>query len=255
MSHPDPTASHSKPPVGIRPRLILLPGVGADARLFIPQREAFPDLHTPGWLPHRPEESLLEYASRMAEVIRPLCEIPPSPNVAGGGASGPVLIGGASFGGMVAYEAARLLPVDGVAQMGSCRHPRAVRSALRAAGPFAPAVPVASLGIAKVLSPLAVEMLINLKRPQRALVARMFQDSDSHFMKWALTSILQWQPSPPPEVPVRAIHGDRDLLIDVKLVEADEVIPGGGHLINLTHADDVNAFIARMAESVAATRD
>ena len=36
--------------------LVLVPGVGADQRMFAPQRAAFPDLMVPRWLtPHRNE--------------------------------------------------------------------------------------------------------------------------------------------------------------------------------------------------------
>ena len=72
-------------------RLIMLPGLGADERLFEPQRAAFPGLEVPPWLPHEPEESLDAYARRMAATIWP---------------SEHFYIGGASFGGMVALEMA-----------------------------------------------------------------------------------------------------------------------------------------------------
>jgi len=225
------------------PRLILLPGVGADERLFEPQREAFPDCHTPGWLPpefqpHKPPESLTHYAGRMAEAIRPLCA-----------ADRTVVIGGVSFGGMVAYEAARLLPVDCVVQMASCRSPSGVRALLRHTRSVASVVPEGTLRAAKAFSPLAVEMLMNLRAKQRRLFVDMFKASDNRFMKWALTSILAWQPSPPPDAPVWQIHGGRDLLLPVRQVNADEVIPEGGHMINITHPAQVNAFIHRAVAS------
>ncbi len=215
-------------------RLILLPGVGADGRLFEPQREAFPDLIVPDWLPPEPAESLPNYARRMAEAMAPLLD-----------GNGPAVLGGVSFGGMVAYEAARHVQPAAVVQIASCRSRRGVRALLRATRPMATAMLPGTLRVAKMLSPLALELLTNLKTKQRNYFVEMFKQADPAFMKWALTTILRWDPSPPPGVPVRQIHGRRDLLLPASKVEADEVIPTGGHLINMTHPAEVNAFIGK----------
>lgn len=50
-------------------------------------------------------------------------------------------------------------------------------------------------------------------------------------------------------MPIYHVHGDRDRLIPVHRVAPDRVIAGAGHLLNLTHADAVNEFIARAASS------
>jgi hypothetical protein len=47
-------------------RLILLPGLGADARLFAPQAAAFKQLEVPEWLVPRRGESLEDFGRRMA---------------------------------------------------------------------------------------------------------------------------------------------------------------------------------------------
>jgi predicted esterase len=74
--------------------LILFAGMGADERLFAPQREAFPQLVVPKWIEPVPGESLAEYARRFAEYVDPGVEC---------------YVGGASFGGFVALEVARHL--------------------------------------------------------------------------------------------------------------------------------------------------
>ena len=77
----------------------------------------------------------------------------------------------------------------------------------------------------------------------------MFQEMDSAFMHWTLSAILDWNPEALPAVRVFQIHGGRDLLIPARSVDADTVIPDGGHMINLTHAEEVNALIAKAIES------
>jgi thioesterase domain-containing protein len=77
-------------------RLVLLPGLGADERLFQAQRAAIPELEVPAWPDPVPGESLREFAARAAEAVP-----------AGEG----LYLGGSSFGGMVALEmAARVRP-------------------------------------------------------------------------------------------------------------------------------------------------
>jgi hypothetical protein len=71
-------------------RLLLIPRVGADRRLFDAQRSCAGDLHVIEWIPAvAADEPLTEYAKRLATTID---------------TSRPFVIGGASFGGMVALE-------------------------------------------------------------------------------------------------------------------------------------------------------
>ena len=71
----------------------------------------------------------------------------------------------------------------------------------------------------------------------------MFKEMDSRFMHWVLRALLGWRPTPLEGIPVHQIHGRRDLLIPARRVAADEYIPGGGHLIYVTPAGEVNTFL------------
>ncbi|MGA2068793.1 MAG: hypothetical protein ABSG86_27745 [Thermoguttaceae bacterium] len=93
-------------------------------------------------------------------------------------------------------------------------------------------------------------MLPGLGADERKMCVAMFRDADPHFMRWAVGAILRWRPAPLEGIPVRAIHGARDRLIPACRVEADEIVPGGGHLINLTHADAVNRFLREAGEAL-----
>jgi len=75
----------------------------------------------------------------------------------------------------------------------------------------------------------------------------MFQEMDSSFMHWVVKAILGWHPAPLEGIRVCQIHGRRDLLIPARRIEADVLIPGGRHMINMTHAEEVNDFIKRSA--------
>jgi len=225
-------------------QLILLPGLGADARLFEPQRKAFPQLIVPPWIPFRKDESLPAYAARMAETIKPSRDLP-------------LILGGVSLGGMVAYEIARHLRPDAVVQIASCRMRRSIRAGALIAGeliPWIPWVPLRLWSVAKVLASPVLRIASGFGARDRTLAVAMFREMDSRFMHSALTAILHWHPTEYDGVPIFQIHGARDLLIPARRVHADSYIPDGGHMINMTHAEIVNAYIAKVAESLAATQ-
>ncbi|MGD0384388.1 MAG: alpha/beta hydrolase [Thermoguttaceae bacterium] len=228
------------------PKLILFPGLGTDGRLFERQRPAFPDLWVPPWIPPRNKESLADYAARMAEVIAGDCpdfcaaKMGPSPS----SLSRDFILGGVSLGGMLAYEIARHVKPRAEVLIASCRTRMGVNGFLRTAGNiFWPIVPTGALKVAKFVSLPALRMFGSLMPEHRRLCAKMFSESDPWFTRWAVSAILNWNPEPLEQTPIFQIHGSHDLLIPAKYVEPDELLPHGGHLINLTHADAVNAFI------------
>jgi pimeloyl-ACP methyl ester carboxylesterase len=217
------------------PKLILIPGLGTDERLFESQRAAFPEMWTPPWILPHTDESLVDYAARMAELIK----LPE-----------PFILGGVSLGGMIAYEIARHVKPQAVILIASCRTRQGVNGFLRAAGHLWPVVPAGALRVAKFISLPVLRTFGVLTPAQRQLCAKMFSEMDSRFMHWAVSAILKWNPKPLTETPVYQIHGARDQIIPAKCVSPDNIISDGGHLINLTHANAVNAFIGDVIAKV-----
>jgi pimeloyl-ACP methyl ester carboxylesterase len=78
----------------------------------------------------------------------------------------------------------------------------------------------------------------------------MFQDADPEFVRWAIRAILAWEPTPPTDIPVFHIHGNRDRMIRASKARADVFVPDGGHLLNLSHAPQVNDFIHKVLTSL-----
>jgi len=211
-------------------QLLLLPGVGADARLLDPQRAAFPDLVVPDWLEPRRKEPLADYAVRMAELVAD---------------ERPLVLGGVSFGGMVAYEMARTLKPEAVVLIASMRARRGLRFAYRMARPLATTLPL-SIAMAKFIARPTLFLATHLPKPERHILTTMFREMDSRFMSWALTALTDWPADPLEGVPVHQIHGRRDCVLPAWRSGADEFVPKAGHLVNVSHADTVNAFLRRV---------
>lgn len=210
-------------------RLVLIPGLGTDARLFAPQKAGFPQLEIPAWIDPRRHEPLAEYACRLAATVD---------------GSRPLVIGGVSIGGMLALEMARHLPATRVVLIASCTHPRAVNPWLRASERIARPWPAWMMHRLTVFAPLFVGQGGTVPRESRRLLVRMAREIPIDFIRWGARAVLEWPGVPDPGVPVMHIHGGRDRVLSPRRVSPTEVIPDGSHVLNLSHHGEVNRFLA-----------
>ena len=88
--------------------LILVPGLGADRRLFQEQSAAFGDLILPDWLEPERDDTLASYARRLAVRVDP---------------GTACFVGGCSLGGMIALEMSRNLDAKACFLISSIRSP------------------------------------------------------------------------------------------------------------------------------------
>ena len=163
-------------------QLMLMPGLGADAALFEPQRRRVSAVGGSPVDSSKKNESLSAYAARMAEMIEP----PPS---------GPWILGGVSMGGMIAYEMARHRKPDAVVLIASCRTRQSLRHGFHAGAHVVPWLPVGIWSVAKWLAPSVLAGSRRYDAAAQSRLVRMFQEMDSAFMHWALSAILGWNPT------------------------------------------------------------
>jgi pimeloyl-ACP methyl ester carboxylesterase len=216
--------------------LILLPGMGGDARMFRPQLAAFVNAVVPPWIDPQPDESLADYAARMAQAVDP---------------GGPCFVGGASFGGMVAIEMARRLTAARVCFLiGSIRSPHELPPRIRVLRSCLSRVARRASGIAPASAQILYRLIPPKSAPGTRSMLRQLADTDRRFFRWAALAVLSWkEPSEPSAVPVLQIHGDRDHILPHRFTRPDVLVPGAGHLLSMTHADTVNALLrAEMAK-------
>lgn len=102
--------------------IVVLSGMAADARLFGPQLAAFPNLRVQPWIEPLRGESIRAYAARIAKHADP---------------GVPCIIGGASFGGVVALEMAAHVRALACVLISSVHSPRELPWRWRVARPFA----------------------------------------------------------------------------------------------------------------------
>lgn len=207
--------------------LYLLSGLGADARLF-----AYLQLHHPSprvieWIRPTRQDTMATYAQRLLDQITPH-ELPP------------VLVG-LSFGGMVAQEIAKLIPVQRVLLISSLASTHDLPGYYRALG---------SLGLQNWLpfgwfkgwvGPAAWFMGAHTPA-EKQLLKSILRDTDVYFLRWALNQILRWRhPEPLPHTVM--LHGSADKVLPLRPRPQTQVLPGGEHLMVLHQAPAVSAFI------------
>jgi pimeloyl-ACP methyl ester carboxylesterase len=216
--------------VSAKPRLILFSGLGIDRRLLLPQTAIkSARVECPDWIEHVPGESLCEYARRLAATIDP---------------TGPLYLGGVSLGAMIALEAAQWLKPRGVFLIAGATSGDElswlVKLTIRAVG----RTPLPVVRTGRGIMPFLVRMVGRPNREQRDFLLDLAYHSDPAMTRWGGVAMLHWK-APPVECPVHDIHGERDHMIPLRKVHPppEVVIPGGGHVINVTHAAEVNSFI------------
>ncbi len=190
-------------------RFLLLPGTGADGRMFPADWDRLPgEVIRVEWsacagaatVPEAAERLIARYAIDAADTLV-----------------------GVSLGGMVACEIARRRPVAALWLVGSATHPNQIARALRRIHPLIRAVPLRHIGRLVARSPY--------------LAHRMFADADSQFIRAMILAIFRWEGAPHPLTPrPQIIHGRSDRVIPLRS-GADHILPGG-HMFMMDEAAD-----------------
>jgi pimeloyl-ACP methyl ester carboxylesterase len=218
--------------------LILFSGLGADDGIFVAQKLAFPQLVVPRWPVPESGDTLHSYAARIAAEIRP---------------TAPCIVGGASFGGIVALHVACHLDALAVVLIGSVRRPDELPGRVRVARCLRPIVPLLPVSLLQMLAAPFASSSANRMMPHIAALARQFRRSNPAVVRWSIARILDWCSPPVVSCPVVHVHGSRDFVLPVRCTHPDTIVAGGGHVLSATHPREVNAFLGSVMTQVQAS--
>lgn len=210
------------------PELLLLSGLAADASIFAPQKNAFPGLRVLEWeIPSR-EDTLESYSQKLAEQLE---------------AQERVIIGGVSFGGIIAQHMAEHVNPAAVILIGSIRSPSELPLYARAARPLRRLVPFLPIRFLQLCAAPFASRAAERIAPHIVRVIRQFRGADATVIKWSISRVLDWKTVPPVDCPVFHIHGRRDFVLPARRTSPDRFVERGRHVISLTHPEEVNEFI------------
>jgi pimeloyl-ACP methyl ester carboxylesterase len=212
----------------------MVSGLGADERLLAPQSQAFANLRVAAWIEPEPRETLAHYAKRLAQANDP---------------GGPCFVGGVSLGGMMALEMIRHLDARACLLISTIHHRRELPRRVRVVAPLAPLLAGAAVHVNARLVRLVLRLRAKRLSPVKRSILEQLAESCPHFCTWAIRALLRWSPEPfPPNVPIVHLHGDCDPILPHRYTHPDVLVPDGGHVLTLTHAEIVNGFLRSAME-------
>jgi len=215
-------------------KVYLIPGLGADKRMYIPQLNILGDAEVLEHLPVRIGETLAEYAQRFIPYID---------------TSVPFALIGTSLGGMISVELTRFIKPQKVILIASvkCRQelPLFIRS-MR----YLKLHKLLSGNDFKRLNNLAAKRLTNRGDGEVSdLIMQMINDASSDFIEWAIDAVIHWSLAEESRNDIIHIHGESDLLFPFSRIKNAIAIEKGSHVMNMTMSSAVNkALLAALNE-------
>jgi len=192
--------------------LYLLPGLGADKRMYQGPWEKLDGLVALDFPAYKGEKTLAEMATRIIEENNINSEDE---------------IGGSSLGSMLALEIFKQLNNPGVFLLGSTPSLDTVGLIGKCVAPFLLMTPISFL---KFFSKI-----------RKNLLFEMFRSAETSFMNGMIKALGKWEGYTGDMTKVTQIHGTKDRIL--KCPKDCLKITGGGHLIAMTHAEECIAFI------------
>ena len=191
--------------------------------ISIPEAEIIAPDHTEPF----PGETLPHYATRIADIF----EIQSAD-----------IVGGVSFGGMIAGEIAQQRTVAGLILLGSCLHPSRLPWVYQWVERFGRVVPDFMLNFRSFwplvrwrfapLTPEAEKCLIEMAATYPTTQIRAFG-----------RMVIEWKGIDRVKCPMLSIHGDRDRIIPLRCSDPDIILKEAGHAFTLTHAEQTVSAI------------
>lgn len=77
-------------------------------------------------------------------------------------------------------------------------------------------------------------------KEHKALLASIMKDTDEIFFMWAIETITLWQNNTATNQVIQ-IHGTKDRILSLQ--SADYLVEGGGHLMIITRAKEINLIL------------
>lgn len=200
----------------------LIPGMGADHRLFTHFELKYGQVHYLNWIHHGRSKNLLEYAHLMADRIE---------------TENNVLVG-SSMGGMVAVEMSKIVnPLATIlvsAPVGRHEFPQILKT-------------FNAIRLHKALTPKQIQLISGLadlfmgfKTPeQRALFYDMLKGNGPDFLHFSIGAVLGWKNTEPPAGRFIQIIGSEDKLFKVPKIKDAHIIHGSGHFTAFEKAREV----------------
>jgi len=209
-------------------KVYFISGLGADKRVFSFLNLSFCEPVYIDWIEPLKNESLESYALRLRHKIPQ---------------TDPIIVG-ISFGGMLATEMAKADANVKAIIISSSKTADEVPKYLRA-GKYFPFYKWMPGRMIKRSAHFIKWVFGKNGKEQKKVYFEIVRDTDTDFVKWAITSILNWKNKEVPKNLVH-LHGTADRLLPHRLVKADHLIEGGNHVMPMDSHEEVSALLKKI---------
>ena len=201
-------------------KLYLIGGLGADERVFQYLNFEFP-VQNIKWLPPNRKEKINDYVKRLSSQID---------------TENDFIILGVSFGGLVAIELAKISTPKLIVLISSIETHNQLPKLLVALGKIG----LLNLVPNSLIKPPRFLRNYLFSAKNKVLLDEIIKDTDPNFIRWALTTMINWKNKSNPFKTIR-IHGTNDRLIPRKGNAIE--IKGGGHFMVVDNANELSEII------------
>lgn len=213
-------------------KIYLIPGLGADKRLFNNLSINHADLHYIEWLLPEDNEDMQHYAKRLSQPINSDDEN--------------ILIG-VSAGAILSLEIAKLLPIKHVIVISSIKTDDEMPEWMKWVGK-SKINRFFSFKFYRGLKPF-YKMFLGQTEKDSALFYDMYHTSSPIRNKWLVDNIVRWE-NKNNEVPITHIHGDKDILFPVNKIKNPIIIKGGTHVMVYNLGKEVSAEVNKVLVNI-----
>ncbi|TGL61157.1 alpha/beta hydrolase [Leptospira sarikeiensis] len=212
--------------------IYLISGLGADERVFrnIDFKGENPKYIR--WIDPYVDESIESYSKRLLNQIDSKDEL--------------ILIG-VSFGGIIASEIAKHIPVEKVIIISSIKSSSEKPLIYRFIS-FLRLINLIPSFLLKLYNPILAYFFGISSIEDKELLKSFLSKTDGKFIKWALKSILKWN-NKIHSSNLFHIHGNNDMLFPSRLIGQAVLIADGDHFMILNKAEEISLKLAEILKS------
>lgn len=211
-------------------KVILLPGLGYNCRIFERIRFDDPEAGCLNWIEPLPNEPIRDYSVRLSEGLPRNSE--------------KIILIGHSFGGIVSQEIAMIKPIEKIILVSSIKSHVEIPFFFRI---------IKRWGLYKYFTKeLSIKTLKYWGKThgfrstdEQELFRDMVGEQSNHYLQWALKTLSEWRaPQLPLNTEIFQIHGTRDKTFPFKLIEKpDIVVENGSHVMVYTQSENIQTIL------------
>ena len=209
-------------------KIYLIPGLGADRRMYLPQLQILSGAEVLEHLPVVKGETLSDYAKRFIPLID---------------TASPFVLIGTSLGGIISIELAGILNPEKVILISSVKNRSEMPYFIRSMKYLMLHKMIPGNGFKRFNNLMAKRLGTRGDATAAELIIQMINDTPPEFLKWAINAVIHWHPANQPLPDIIHIHGTQDQLFPISKIKDAIAIPMGTHIMNMTMSREVNKVL------------